>query len=666
MAVDNKPNINESLLKHIAAIDMIFASGFSLGDYIQDLGFNSVYIYFRSSEWHLISPLVSRFYHDPQLAGSVKAYLSDQAGKHEFPYYGLFGQISCKDFSAEKLVEGSLVLVLGNEPDSTVTSRCQEQKAQVLMFKKFVYSANKYLVVNHALLRINRHVPGVHILICELPEFPHGELTENEAMLKNTKQSFSSLLAKLKAGEKIENLNQAFMGLPYNDSNSIQELLTTIPSTIVAGGGLRFKDYKSALVNASNGRRVDPVPAIKPKQTLYFVGGCRAMGYGAPDDGTPAAQLQKVFNKHNVNIEVQNWSFLLNGRYRLTSQLLRSLPLLPGDILLLTNGFDFDELQRFSIQYTFIDLRGLFNRPHDYGETIFDCKPHYTEHGNRMIADAIFTKLGKDYLVASTEIMKQRQAAIDAPVIANNSRFSNTDADTQQELPFGQAFQEYLDSLKPLHPRIGSIVMNCNPFTLGHRYLIEHAAAQVDRLFIFVVEEDKSEFSFKDRLSLVIEGVKDLPNVSVLPSGQFIISSLTFVDYFGKSELQDKTIDPSGDVELFARYIAPTLGITVRFAGEEPFDNVTLQYNQTMEKILPKYGIDFEVIARKESDGEPISASMVRALIKTQSWDKIDKLVPKTTLKYLKKSFGEKTQAQKKNTESKSIEKPSTTASRSG
>ena len=162
----------------------------------------------------------------------------------------------------------------------------------------------------------------------------------------------------------------------------------------------------------------------------------------------------------------------------------------------------------------------------------------------------------------------------------------------------------------------------------------------MDRLYIFVVEEDKSIFPFEDRIELVRKGTADIPNVTVLPSGKFIISSLTFTDYFGKSELQDRVIDPSMDVTIFGEYIAPALGINIRFAGEEPLDNVTRQYNETMARILPKYGIDFEVIPRKEQDGEVISASRVRKLLKTKDFDAIAEIVPKTTLEYLKLKYG--------------------------
>ena len=183
---------------------------------------------------------------------------------------------------------------------------------------------------------------------------------------------------------------------------------------------------------------------------------------------------------------------------------------------------------------------------------------------------------------------------------------------------------------------VGAIVMNCNPFTLGHRYLVEYAAAQVVKLYIFVVEEDKSEFPFADRFELVKQGVRDIANVEVIPSGKFIISQQTFSGYFNKAQLQDVAVDSSEDVEIFATEIAPTLGITIRFAGEEPTDNVTRQYNDTMKNILPRYGLEFREIPRKTSGDEIISASTVRAALKIGDFDKIKRLVPETTYLYLR------------------------------
>ena len=204
-----------------------------------------------------------------------------------------------------------------------------------------------------------------------------------------------------------------------------------------------------------------------------------------------------------------------------------------------------------------------------------------------------------------------------------------------------QELEEYKKKLREKRFSVGAIVMNCNPFTLGHEYLVEYAAARVKKLYIFVVEEDKSKFKFADRFKLVQAGVKDFQNVEVLPSGKFIISQKTFSGYFNKENLQDVAVDSSEDVEIFAREIAPSLGITIRFVGEEPEDSVTRQYNENMRRILPQYNIDFCEIPRREINGEVISAKKVREALHKKDFDKIKKLVPKTTLKFLRENFAE-------------------------
>lgn len=177
--------------------------------------------------------------------------------------------------------------------------------------------------------------------------------------------------------------------------------------------------------------------------------------------------------------------------------------------------------------------------------------------------------------------------------------------------------------------------MNCNPFTYGHRYLIEQAVKRCGHLIIFVVEENKSVFSFEDRFQLVKQGISDLPNVTVLPSGQFILSSKTFSEYFNKSELQERVVDPSFDIQLFAEEIAPCLHITKRFVGTEPNDTVTKQYNEEMKRTLPRYGIQLIEIPRVEQDNRVISASVVRRHIAEKNVTELQKLVPVTTYQYI-------------------------------
>ena len=153
---------------------------------------------------------------------------------------------------------------------------------------------------------------------------------------------------------------------------------------------------------------------------------------------------------------------------------------------------------------------------------------------------------------------------------------------------------------------------------------------QVDNLYIFVVEEDKSEFKFEDRIELVKKGTADIPNVTVLPSGNYVISAQTLPGYFNKDNLGTTELNAESDLEYFLS-IADFFGITVRFAGEEPIDRFTAQYNQNMKRFLPRYGIDFTEIARKQSGEEVISASKVRKALHEGDLEKVKRFVPQTT-----------------------------------
>lgn len=179
-----------------------------------------------------------------------------------------------------------------------------------------------------------------------------------------------------------------------------------------------------------------------------------------------------------------------------------------------------------------------------------------------------------------------------------------------------------------------AIVMNANPFTLGHQYLVETAAAAWETVHLFIVSEDASLVPFAVRKKLVLEGVAHLPNVICHDSGPYIISSATFPSYFLKEE--DKVIEGHArlDLAVFTR-IASVLGVTCRYVGEEPFSRVTGLYNRIMETELPKAGIECRVVPRLEVDGTPVSASSVRTALQKADLALLRKLVPATTYDYL-------------------------------
>ena len=177
----------------------------------------------------------------------------------------------------------------------------------------------------------------------------------------------------------------------------------------------------------------------------------------------------------------------------------------------------------------------------------------------------------------------------------------------------------------------GCIVMNCNPFTLGHRYLIEQAAKQVEQLYVMVVREDCSLFAYTERKAMVEQGVADIENVSVIDGSDYAISRATFPTYFLKRLDDAADTQMLLDLDLFRRHIAPALGATVRFVGTEPTDQLTRRYNQLMHEALK----DVREINRLEKDGNAVSASRVRKAMEEGDMNTIRQLVPPTTLPYI-------------------------------
>ena len=181
----------------------------------------------------------------------------------------------------------------------------------------------------------------------------------------------------------------------------------------------------------------------------------------------------------------------------------------------------------------------------------------------------------------------------------------------------------------------GALVMNCNPFTLGHRYVIEQAARECSHLFVIVVAEDRSEFSTEERLSLITSGVSDITGVAVLSGGDYVISRATFPTYFLKDEHLVRTSYARIDAMIFARYLAPALGVRTRFVGDEPFCPVTRDYNAQLKDVLGEEGITLKVIDRLEHEGIAISASRVRSLFAQDRLEEIATLVPESTYRFL-------------------------------
>lgn len=228
-------------------------------------------------------------------------------------------------------------------------------------------------------------------------------------------------------------------------------------------------------------------------------------------------------------------------------------------------------------------------------------------------------------------------------------------------------YKKYLASLaRP--GRNGAIVMNANPFTKGHRYLVEQAASQVDNLYVIVVKEDRSRFPYVERKAMIEAGCAGLDNVVVCEGSDYAISAATFPTYFLK-KLDDATDTQIAlDLDLFVNHIARPLGVTVRFAGSEPEDALTRRYNELMAEILPgtsvavvrqdhqpdpelvkgsalrqaRRPIDFVEIPRLEQKGKPLSATSLRRALDKGGFKEAMEYIPKSTVPYLVADLAER------------------------
>ena len=440
--------------------------------------------------------------------------------------------------------------------------------------------------------------------------------------------------------EKYESDLKELFGELYSKEYLIE--IGKIPQVIEKGDVYKHEDYASKYVNVIEGQRVVCGQPENYKRTIHVYGRCGAFGYAVEDKNSLPSQIQIQLRRHGVeDVRVVNHGLWGGEDAFLEHNFLHDcVGYKEGDIIL----FYMKHIDKRLLRYweeAGVKYKEMTHEWHEYPEAkwcFYDKPGHMTHIGYQHVAELIAEDLIKQDFSAKP-VDEELYASFNSDHLKaylkknNNSEFykeiNDYTASILKEYPLTEETQE-----------CGSIVMNCNPFTKGHRYLIEYAAKQVDRLYVFVVKEDKSFFKYDDRYEMVKQGTADLDNVVVVSSGKFIISSLTFPEYFMKDYVKEKNFDVSMDVETFCKHIAPPLLIKKRFAGEEPFDPVTLNYNENMRRILPKYGMEFCEIPRLALDEKRvINATEVRRLLKERDFEAIKEYVPETTLRILQKKY---------------------------
>lgn len=383
-----------------------------------------------------------------------------------------------------------------------------------------------------------------------------------------------------------------------------------------------LKDVRSRYINYCEGERYTCGNQEDFERTMYLFGLCIVAGFYVADEETLGSFLR---NKIDSSIYISNRGSLWSN----INYVMRDICYESGDIVIILGRdreiYELNQIPVYSILDAFLKVPNL-------QDNIWDIVYHCNSVTMQYVADKVYDIC-----------MEEKVFSDDNYHLNDGKKGLCCFGKKEREMEVPEELREWLVKVRRHKvadtDKAGAIVMNCNPFTRGHRYLIEQAAKQVDVLYIFVLEENKSFFEFEDRLKMVKLGVADLKNVIVIPSGKYMISSVTLPGYFEKENNPYGDCDAANDLGLFGGVIAKEFNVQIRFAGEEPIDIFTRQYNQSMRRILPRYGVEFKEIPRKESGGEVISASRVRKYMKEQKFEEVRKLVLPEVYRYLEEHY---------------------------
>lgn len=382
-------------------------------------------------------------------------------------------------------------------------------------------------------------------------------------------------------------------------------------------------DFQSKNINIINGHRIVKNAPIKGENTIYIFGACDVFGATTIDNQTVPFYYQSLLNKeYGSFFRVENCG--VGGRsldFDVFAQIL-STPFKKGDYVLLQFYFNdktVDYLKKLGVPI--YNLSSLFSYKHTRNRFSLGHIAHVNEKMNKKIADFYFNNI---------PLFRERSSDI-------------ADYGLSSFFIEDYGLTEYLKKLKALGKKYpgnnGAIVMSGNPFTLGHLKLVEYALGLVDHLFVFVVTIDNFAFPFEERHLMAMLALKNYERVSVVSSGAYFGTMLTFGEYAIKDEKNKsklRQIHPEKDILIFGKYIAPALNIKTRFVGEENEDNLTRLFNESLNKELPKYGLTLKVIPRFEVGGMAISAKKIRRLISEKKFETVKDYVPYPVYEYLK------------------------------
>lgn len=454
-------------------------------------------------------------------------------------------------------------------------------------------------------------------------EIPFGEPWENRPLPKALEDE--KLVREFSADFPEE--------LPYLTSR--KQGLANICKTRNNGLHRILEDVKSPFFNSVGGERVTVGVPESYQRAIHVYGECTACGLCTSDAYTIESLLQKKLNQKAQN-QVRVFNHGVMGTPDMINNLIYILntPLQEGDAAILLGVFRPEDYQLFeTLAIDCIQTKEKFQQL--AGRWYLNNPAHCNPSANELFASVLMEYLQSDFLKQPSQDRTSCGTYFTGMPPLRNRTAPLLDAHIAH-------YRDYIARRKAFsRAKNGLVVFNADPFTLGHRALLEYAASRVDLLYVMALENDASFFKSLDRFSMIELGSMDLPNVRVLTSGAITGTPRTFPEYFFP---QSQKRDPNLDVELpldlkiFIKLIAPVLNISVYYVGDEPTNCVSNKFIQHACAYMPPRGVQVQIIPRKkcENSDEIISASTVRHLYQQSLWEELKKYVPETTLTYLR------------------------------
>lgn len=497
--------------------------------------------------------------------------------------------------------------------NGSIDSLCVCDKNNVPIGSWLRYNDDEIIIsAKKKLHRANGAMELYHQSLLRLKEFGCKVITLSQDGGSNNWNRMAAI-AYGRRGKITEEVKKNFFGDYYSANYANRILSFRNLAFELKDGIIRMSDLSSEVCHVTNGERRTVGQPVNAVRNIYLFGHCYIFGAFVEDSMTIESYLQHMINEYSLPIKVINYGILGNHSFWKYMDMFSRIQFKSNDIILTGLGHcHFDDIENIS-SVEVMERAGITDID------MLDHFFHINPKANKILASAYFEAIKNDIF--------DEKKNVSASAKAINLKHG-------VELYLETYLLEFMNN-KTKDKTVGSIVMNCNPFTNGHKYLIETAANMVDRLIIFVVQEDKSEFYFEDRYYMVYKGCSHLKNVVIVPSGPYILSSIFFPEYFGKNMNSKVKENSRNDVAFWAENVAKQLNVTHRFVGEEKSDEVTRMYNEAMKEVLPKFGIKLVEIPRKTDFNTIISASLVRKYIQENSLRKIIGLVPHTTLNFI-------------------------------